>query len=306
MPEGQQKDRGSCAGYSIVSDLTFATLRDGPGTPLYVNERPDLGPVGEMLAEWRPRPGNPFHGKLFGDDRYHAFWTSDAGWFGVNAAVPSIWVSPTTDPLRRELRLFGIPTSLCAFEAGDITVHAAAVEVDGQGILFAGPSRYGKTTLAAAFARAGHRLLSEDSTRCRNGESPAVYPGPAALRLRDDVAASMTIPGTSIGAAYDDRVSLIVDKRHRGPGSPVPLRMIVIPRDSASHGDMVLQSVPKVRALRDLYALTFRPPRSDSRAAVFERVTDLVRRVDTIELHRPMTFGSLGAVVSLLEREIAR
>jgi energy-coupling factor transporter ATP-binding protein EcfA2 len=43
-----------------------------------------------------------------------------------------------------------------------VPLHAATVEVDGEAVSFAGPSGAGKSTLADAFARHGHRVLSDD------------------------------------------------------------------------------------------------------------------------------------------------
>ncbi len=41
-------------------------------------------------------------------------------------------------------------------------LHAAAIEVSGQAIVLCGPSGAGKTTLTLAFARRGHRFLTEE------------------------------------------------------------------------------------------------------------------------------------------------
>ena len=56
---------------------------------------------------------------------------------------------------------------LCFRARGDTALHAAAVEVDGQAVVLGAPGTFGKTTLAAAFHAAGHRLLSEDTTCIR-------------------------------------------------------------------------------------------------------------------------------------------
>lgn len=300
---GSHPQRGTCVGYGIVSDLTFLTIRAGEGAPLVIDERPGLRQMGSLVMEWLPRPGNPFHGSLYRRGAEYAFWAADAGWFRIDPTRPAISVSPTDDKFRRELRLFGVPVALCAFHAGDITIHASAVEIDGQAVLFAGPSRFGKTTLAAAFTRAGHRLLTEDSTRCAVDGAPVVYPGPAALRLRTDVAASMTIPGMTTGATYDDRTALVADRGQRGDGRPIPLRMILVPRVGADAPTLTRTSA--ANAVRDLMALTFRPPFAESRANAFARVTDLASRVAMFDLTRPMTMESLGAVVTLIERRIS-
>lgn len=271
--------------------------------PLYVDEQADLAPRGEVVAIWEPRQGNPFHGRLLKDGDRYAFWASDAGWYVIDASVPSISVTKGVDPLRRELRLFGVPAAVCAFEHGDTSIHASAVEIFGQGVLLAGPSRYGKTTLAAAFAKAGHRLLSEDTTRCTTAEKPSIFPGPAALRLRVDVAQSLRMPGATAAAPEGDRVRLIFDESLRGYGGAVPLRAMFFL--SQSSGPARLELVPAAEAVRDIFALTFSLPSDASRAASFTRITDLAARVQTLRLHRPMTIESLNEVVALVERLVA-
>ena len=79
---------------------------------------------------------------------------------------------------RREARLFGLPAALCFMTRGDVAVHAAAVDVDGSALLLAAPGRFGKTTLAAAFAGEGFRLLAEDTACYRSIPRPIGAPRP--------------------------------------------------------------------------------------------------------------------------------
>ena len=82
---------------------------------------------------------------------------------------------------------------------GDLAVHAAAVDVDGSALLLAAPGRYGKTTLAAAFAGQGYRLLAEDTTCYRPSSDPSVLPGLAMLRIRPDVHEHLSHPAVHGG-----------------------------------------------------------------------------------------------------------
>jgi hypothetical protein len=295
----ERESRGVCLGYEIRSSIPFQTLRTGTGTPLYVEERPDLTADGETLVSWRPRPGNPFNGRLVKSGSTFGFWASDTGWYLIDPRIPSITMSPADNLLRREVRMFGVPTSICTLERGDVSIHASAVEVAGRAVLLAGPSRYGKTTLASALAQAGHRLLAEDSSRCSSGEAPMVMPGPAVLRLREDVVQFVDLPATRVGLDSDGRVGLILDERDRGDGSGVPLRAILFLRSGS--GSPKLDPVRTPDALRDILALTFQLPDHVSRGAAFSRVADLAARVDTFDLRRRMENDATGEVVRLIE-----
>jgi len=303
-PSTDSSARGSCAGLEIRSELRFETLRSGGGTPVRIVERAGPAPTGTVLARWRPRPGNPFHGHLLGHDAGYAFWASDAGWFRIDASSSTIEVEPSADSFRRELRLFGIPAAICAMQAGDLSLHASTVEIGGRAVLLAGPSMHGKTTLAAAIAASGHRLLSEDTVRCSLSGQPEAFPGPAVVRLRADVARSLaTLDVTAMAPDEEGRAPLVFSPAVRGSGAPVPIAAVVFLRKHS--GPPRLDPVAEAAAARDLFALAFRLPTDASRAVCFAQVVDLAARVEVLNLHRPMTLDSLPAVIALLEQRIA-
>jgi len=296
--------RGGCGGFAIHSPLSFATLRAGAGQPLRVVHAPTSGDrTDRPVVQWAPRPGNPFEGRLHRDGTGYAFWANDAGWFLIDPGRGVIGCSEPALTLRRELRLFGVPLSICAFAAGDLSLHGAAVELFGQAVLIAGPSLYGKTTLAAALAAAGHRLLSEDSSRCGTAGGPHLFPGPAVARLRPDVAGAVMIPGAQLTEPDADRHPLLIAPERRGDAAAVPLHSIVVLRETT--GDVELRSYDSREAARDLLSLSFIPPERQAVAAAFERLVDLVAHVEVVELHRPKRSEAIPAVIALLERHVA-
>jgi hypothetical protein len=299
--------RGSCAGYQVRSSIGFQTLRDGDdGAPLEVRHDIEEPADGELIAEWHPRAGNPFHGRLVKSASRFAFWASDAGWFIVDPQEPSVtFVAPESRlSLTAEVRMFGVPSSLIALEAGDLSIHAAAVEIDGRAVVLAGPSRYGKTTLAAACAAAGHRVLAEDMARCTfvPGQGASVYPGPAVMRLRPDVADEFA-SGDRIVVPERDRLFMLLGGAQRGSGAPVPLAAVLVLREG--EGEPALGPIRAADAIRDLWTVTFSLPTDASHAATFQRVTDLVGSAPVFDLRRPMRLDSLSRVVALVE-EAAR
>ena len=298
-PDTQLTSQGSCSGFEIRAAFPFATLRSGPGRPLEIDERVGLSADGAPLLSWRARADNPFEGRLLRTHDGFAFWTNDAGWFVVGGDGRSVTMEAAPPTLRRELRLFGVPISLCSLARGDLSIHAAAIEVNGAGILFAGPSKYGKTTLAGAFAAAGHRLLAEDTAHCSLDGGPTVFPGPAAIRLRTDVASSLQVPGRIDADGDPGRVAIVLDPSVRGSAAGVPLRAVLFLR--GGDGDVTLEHRPVTDAIRDLFALTFHLATAESRSAVFARVAHLCAAVDMVDLRRPLRLDALPDVIRRVE-----
>jgi hypothetical protein len=288
---------GSCYGFEVRSSLPFAYLREGPGDPLEVAAPAAAGPQpgDRLLVEWRATPELPLEAELYSDGIRFRLRIGDAGWFSIDPGEPRIEV-PDGAGLRTEERLWGIPSVLCFRARGDLPLHAAAIEADGGALLVAAPRTYGKTTMAAAFHRAGHRVLSEDTSCVRLGPAPAVVPGPAMLRVRPDVDERLELPHARRVGEDADRVHYALEKP--GDCAPVPLRAVVF-LDEA-YGEAALERVPQPEALRDLWALSFRLPTEEDVSRSFARVTDLTSSVPAFRLRRRLELAELDEHVSLL------
>ena len=182
---------GSCFGFQVRSRCDFRFLRKrGEEKTLEIREAltPIMTPESPLIAEWVLRDAvGDVTNRLYGLNGIFHFWTNDAGWFRIDPAARVVEISDQENEVRREQRLWGVPTVLCFMDRGDFGLHAAAVEVEGAAILLAAPGRHGKTTLALAFHSRGYRLLTEDTTCCRLASGPLLLPGPTSVRLRPDI-----------------------------------------------------------------------------------------------------------------------
>jgi hypothetical protein len=288
---------GACYGFGVSASLPLEYLRAGSGDPLEIGAVASKGPRPDdiLLVEWEPAPERPLEARLYSDGHSFRLWIGDGGWFSVDPAERRIEV-PADGGIRREERLWGIPSLLCFLARGDVPLHAAAVETGEGAIIVAAPRTYGKTTMAAAFHRAGHRVLSEDTTCVRLGPEPAVVPGPAMLRVRHDVAAELELPSVRHVGESDDRVHYaLVDP---GDCEPVPVRAIVFL--DVSDGAAELEPVERAEALRDLWALSFRLPTEDDVGRSFAGVTDLAATVPVSRLRRPLDLGAIDDHLELV------
>jgi hypothetical protein len=288
---------GACFGFGVRSQVPLAYLREGGGDPLEIAapapEEP--GPNDALLIEWQATRGRPLEARLYGDGRGFRLWIRDGGWFAIDPGAPRVEV-PAAGGLRAEERLWGIPALLCFVARGDLPLHAAAVETEGGAILVAAPRTYGKTTMAAAFHAAGHRVLTEDTACVRLGPEPAVVPGPAMLRVRPDVASRLELPGARLLGEDPERVHYAL--ADPGDCEPVPLRAVVFL--DAGDGLPALEPVPLPDALRDLWALSFRLPTEEDVGRSFAGVADLAGAVPVWRLRRPLSLDALPEHVRML------
>ncbi len=292
---------GAIHGYAVRSPIAWRFLRDlgGITDPLDVHQLDtDPAPVGGPMLEWPLREGRDFRASLYADDGRFAFWTDREGWFVADPSVPSIGLSERGHSVRREQRLWGIPTATSYLAHGDISLHSAAVEVGGRAILFPAPGRHGKTTTAAAFHRAGYRMLSEDLARIRPTSRPSIFPGPALLRLRPDVHGSIDVPDVEVIAEEPDRVHVALTPPRRGTGDPVPIAGIVFLR--RGEGSPVLERRQPADTIPDLWALSLHLPTHEDRSRCFHGVAGLAASVPSWNLHRDLRFDDLDDLVELI------
>jgi hypothetical protein len=287
---------GTCFGFVVHSSLPFHYLRGGDGEPLHVELGADDDPAvhGRLLKEWTA----PFEARLYTVGEAYRLWIAGSGWFEIDPREPRIAVPQGAEPVRREEQLWGMPALLCFLARGRLPLHAAAVEVDGEAILLGGQRTLGKSTLAAGFAHAGYRLLSEDLSCLDVSGKPAVLPGPAMLRVRPDIGARLAFPFALQTKQTDDRRHLALDEATRGDCRPVPVRAIVFLQHSEN--GVHVERVPTVTAVRDLFSLSFRLPGEEGRAQCFMGVSDLARIVAVSVVHYPRRLGDLQRIVDTI------
>jgi hypothetical protein len=296
--------QGTCFGFGIHATIPLACLRGGSGPSLEIELADHNVPAGMMplIASWidPPAAGQPSI-RLYADGDTYWLWIERGGWTRIDLAAtapPRIVLSAAGDPSAREEHLWTTPVSLCLLHRGDLTLHAAAVDVGGESIVIAAPGGTGKSTLAAAFVQAGHRLLSEDLTCVRTAQAPAAVPGPAMLRLRPDVLSHVTLPGARVIRQIRSRVTFALNQDRRGECAPVPLRAVVI-LDTGVEGPGEERLLPD-EALRRLWPMAFRLPLHNWTAACFAQLAELVRTVPVRTFPRLRSLGELPRAVQEL------
>jgi hypothetical protein len=284
MSPYQSAARGTAFGFEVRSSLPLRHLRNGEGVPLEVaagdtGERPDR--ADKLLIEWKP-PENNYSGRLYYNGERYLLWIAGSGWFTICPTTSQITVPKHKDLAKIEERLWGIPALLCFTARGDHALHAAAVEVNGAGVLIAGSQRLGRSAITASFATAGHRVLTQELACLRMGPTTGIVPGPSMLRVPKNQLDSIDMSsGNGNWIEEGDHYSL--DATRRGTSKPIPVRSVILLR--ATDESPSLEPLEPAQAISDLWSLSFRLPTEDDRARCFDGVADLAGNVPVFKLH---------------------
>jgi hypothetical protein len=212
--------------------------------------------------------------------------------------------APDADERIVRLLILGPALAMIAQQRGWLTLHASAVDVDGQAIGFLAPSGGGKSTLAAAFHDAGRAVVDDDLLAIdTGGPVPLAIPGFPRLKLYPDVLTYLGIDPDPLPRLHPDVGKLGRGVKDRFVQRPLPLRAMYI---LASGEAVEMEAVSEAAALIELirYAYGVRVLRSPLGPRHFRQCTSVAARVPVKRLRRPATLTALPQMIERIERDL--
>jgi hypothetical protein len=199
--------------------------------------------------------------------------------------------------------LLGHALSFALIKKGFEPLHATCVSVNGQAVAFLGQSGYGKSSLAASFLAAGHRMVTDDLLICRpSPEGLMVQPGPHRIKLLPKDADRFLGAGWS-GTPMNPSVEKLVIPLgpERTCDAPVPLRRIYVldyPDEDSTPETVQLVHLSQQQAFVELLRGTFniRILGAERLHRQFAAATDIVRRAAVGRLVYPRVLADLPKV----------
>jgi hypothetical protein len=193
---------------------------------------------------------------------------------------------------------------------GHLVVHAAAVvDDDRHGIAIIGDSGRGKSTLSAALAASGCRLLSDDCLLLELDERAVhaipSYPG---LRLLPDSLTALygeTPPDTSPVAHYTDKRRLArTDNRKPQPSTVTAMLLLQPPVDSA---EIRIDPLSPQQACIELVRNAFQLDLGDMQRAskLLAQAAEITRRVPVFSIAYPRHYAALPNVTEQIRTLIS-
>lgn len=124
---------------------------------------------------------------------------------------------------------------------GHMTLHASAVEVDGEAIAMAGGSGSGKSTLATLLCGAGAHLVSDDVLRIEVTGRATCFRGSSILRLRKGARSlASAVPAARVFATADGRLGV---EPERTAADSLPLAAVLIPEGAPGNAALAVDQL---------------------------------------------------------------
>jgi len=241
-------------------------------------------------------------GPIISSDEYY-FYVPEVGAFRITNGN-EIVVYPLASVGKNELRLFLLGSawgSLC-YQRGLFAVHASAVCIGNEAVLFCALPGKGKSTMTAFLAAEGCALVSDDlcCIAMQPQERPLVYPSTQRFRLWKD---ALDVLGWNFNELERDHFrfdKFLLPWREEPIITPVPLRAIYL----LEWGEHKLVRLSGLNALhRFVAAATYRGELLEKMglsAAYWQRCLELVQMVPVWELTRPKDLTIMADTVAML------
>ena len=218
--------------------------------------------------------------------------------------------SPPTNDLEMCVFLLGTTFGALCHHRGILPLHACALETPKGCVAFAGASGEGKSTLAAALAKRGHNVLSDDVLYLRQDtkKHTLAWPGLGRIRLWDDSLDALGYRDETIQRETRDNEKFLVPIRPLDdPARPRVLRR-VYRLEAAPEGEQTsferVQGAAAIELLMpNVYRLTL-AEHMGRKTAIFESCAQIARNISVYTFRRPLRFDRLAETIERLEKHL--
>jgi len=205
----------------------------------------------------------------------------------------------------------------CALvQQGIEPLHATVAVIDGEAVAFLGNCGYGKSSLGAAFLKAGYPLLTDDLLVISQADSPTgrlvAQPGPARIKLFPEIATSLMDTHRAGVQMNPDTNKLIFPlKASEHCATAVPLKIIYVLRPPAARRSsqrISIRTLPSRRACIELITNTFNLIITDPARLKrqFEWAARIAAVVPVKSLSYPRSLAHVNRVVTAVREDCSQ
>ena len=194
---------------------------------------------------------------------------------------------------------------------GALTLHAAALAVQGSGVVLLGASGAGKSTMTGALAAMpGWEVFSDDQSILREGRPASVMPSATGVCLWHNSIAALGLDPACCTAmpGYDGKFRF-----HPATAPsviPAPLRAFIFLERQQSAEQPTLTPCNRaealIRAAQQLILFNPAAPQAAGRARAIAQLSRIASGVEMLRLSYPSRYDALPEVAKLLEERLCQ
>ena len=216
--------------------------------------------------------------------------------------------SDNIDPQLLNLYILSEALGIILYQRGLFLLHASAIKIGEQVVIFAGTPGAGKSTTAAAFAKCCYTVLADDMVAMSldSAGKVMVYPAFPQIKIWPSAVKGLGYNPSSLPPLFSGSRKRVIKQKENFPVEPFPLAHIFFLEEGAN---LKITKMTKTEAFFSL--ARFFPLPSDLLQGTtlerhFKQCVQLTGEVDIWKVENPKTFNALKDLVTWVERKLER
>lgn len=207
-------------------------------------------------------------------------------------------ITENIDKLEFTQFLIGPVFSALLHLRGEIPLHASAIIVNQNAVLFAGDSGSGKSTLAASYVRKGFQMLADDISLALNesNQRTSILPSMPFLKLWNDSAKQLTmnIQNMIEIASKCEKKAWEISSMYCNEKTDLS-KIFIIKKSPIDHIKInAIKGFEKIKFLNEIIYRSYFTRGLNNQASIFEKLTIIAKNAEIFLVNRPTNTFPVG------------
>jgi hypothetical protein len=211
--------------------------------------------------------------------------------------------SDNIDPQLLNLYILSEALGLILYQRGLFLLHASAIKIGEQVVIFAGLPGAGKSTTAAAFARCDYTVLADDMVAMSldSGGKAMVYPGFPQIKIWPSAVKGLGYNPSSLPPLFSGSRKRVLRQKENFPVEPFPLAHVFILEEGPNLKIIKMAKMEAFFSLSRFFPLPSDLLQGTSLEHHFQQCVQLTGELDIWKVENPKNFDELEKLVRWVE-----
>lgn len=247
---------------------------------------------------------------LFGGNSNEAYirWPSVATLLAKNGNTLIVDSdSDDIDPQVLNLYILSEALGLILYQRGLFLLHASAVKIGEQVVVFSGNPGAGKSTTAAAFAKLGYTVLADDMVAIEldNTGRAMVYPAFPQIKIWPPTVKGLGFDDSTLLSLFYGSKKRVIQQKKGFPVEPFPLAHIMILENGESLNITKIQGMKAFFMLARFFPLPSNLLQGKESEEHFQKCINVLTQASVWKVDNPKEFRLLKELVCWVEKNIS-